>query len=266
MISALNLNTKNYCYSPKVQSAVNVSSIGSISDIRVQKISYNPSFKGSSSVRSFAIRLLERAKSKISHSAVFIVGPPGVGKDSIISVLRKTDKNFRVATNYTTRPPRSGDIPGENYYFISRKDYDSMDNQGQFVQKAQVGEYFYGLTYDEVNSKRKGQTLIVNLSGKTIPTARNIYGKSAVLIFIKPPSKEELVKRLTGRGTETSGAIKTRLDYGDELSKDIGSFDKIVVNDNLEQAAKETYDYIQSRRRLTVKMVDVFLKLLKNND
>lgn len=229
------------------------------------KIEENIAFKGlRSDIQAGLLKSLEKIKSRIPHNVIVVSGPSGVGKDAIIKAFKQLDPYSKKVVAYTTRAMRTGESEGIDYHYISKNLFDEMNSKGEFFNPLVKGDC-YGTTIKEVNSKRMGGTVFINMSADQAYKVKNIWKKDAVSIFIKPPSMEELKNRLINRGTETPEKIKKRFnDAKAEMTYCI-SFDKIIINDKLEDAVKETMKYIKKRSKFTVKLIDSLIALVKQN-
>lgn len=172
-----------------------------------------------------------------------ISGPSGSGKDSVVSCL-KSNHNFYFSISATTRKPREGEVDGEDYYFLSDEEFNKRINNNEFIEWEEFFNNKYGTLKSEVeNALNKGQNcvLIVDVKG-----AQNIkkYFDNSILVFIAPPSLEELKQRLINRGTETKASIETRMKRIEEEMKYAGNYDHIIINDKLDQAQKELLEII----------------------
>lgn len=209
-----------------------------------------------------ALSLLKGIKSKLRHKVIVISGPSGVGKDTIIAEVQKLDRNSRKAVSYTTRTMRNGEINGNNYYFITQEQFDRMNSEGKFFNQLNLNGKSYGGTVEELELKRKGGNVFLNMSAEEAHKVKNIYGNNSVLIFIKPPSIEELERRLLIRGTESIEEIKKRIEYGRQQIEHADSFDISIINDDLNTAIGRTMAHIKEKRSIGVKIVDFFLDFL----
>lgn len=266
MVSGLNFQPQNCYFAPKAQYAHSARHSGVISNAYVQNISYVTSFKGASGIRSFAIRLLEKTKSKISHNVVLISGPSGVGKDTIIKGAMEKLPNSQKALSHTTRKMREGEVSGQDYYFISQAEFDEMKKRGEFAFGTDYVGQSYGGKSAEIKAKRKGGVVFLNTSSFVAHRIKELYGKNAVLIFIKPPSELAIKERLLQRGTEKAAEVEKRLSSGREQINFIHEYDKVVINDNLENAVNAVVDYIKSRRSFMVRTVDNLIDFLKKKN
>lgn len=224
------------------------------------------SFKGlGSDFKSALIKPLEKIKSKIPHNVIVVSGPSGAGKDTIINAIKASDPYSKSAVSYTTRAIRPGEVEGKNYYFVSQEAFDKMNTNGEIFQQVKLNGNSYGGTTTEIDSKRKGGDVFLNMSAEEAYKIKDKYGKDSVLIFVAPPSFEELERRLVKRGTETLEAIQKRLAYGKQQMECASSFDKVIINDKLEVAIQDAKNYLKKCRKLSVKMVDNLMEFLKQN-
>lgn len=163
-------------------------------------------------------------------------GPSGVGKSTLIETIRKTRGDIWVSVSATTRPPRSGEVDGEHYFFVSPDEFAHMRAAGDFLESAEFAGNWYGTPREPVLEHLAAGTPVVleiDLAG-----ARQVRAAmpEAQLVFLAPPSWEQLVARLTGRGTEAPGVVAKRLQAAEVEMAAQGEFDATVVNDSLEHA------------------------------
>ena len=144
-----------------------------------------------------------------------ISAPSGAGKTTVVEALRKTG-NFFYSVSCTTRGPRTGEIDGEHYRFVSAADFHARIDAGDFLEHAKVHEDLYGTLREPVLTNLKnGVDVLVDIDTQGAATIRNsdhaIVGQALADIFIMPPDVEELRRRLVKRGTETAKQIESRL-------------------------------------------------------
>ena len=180
-----------------------------------------------------------------------ITGPSGSGKDEVISILRGSDLQFRMATTAVTREPRPGERPGVNHYFLTPAEFERWEAEDKLLESAEVYGRRYGTPRREVEGPVSGGedvVLRVDVQG-----ARSIKQKlpDAVLIFIAPPSAPEMRRRLESRATEAGAEIDHRLDSLNSEMAFGEQCDYVVVNetDGQQQAARELGEIIRAVRR-----------------
>jgi guanylate kinase len=171
---------------------------------------------------------------------VFIVsGPSGSGKSTLVEkMLAVPGTMFSISC--TTRPPRTTESPGKWYDFISEPEFDRMASQGEFLEHARVfGKHQYGTPRRWLEeAQRKSLDLVLEID---VQGAEQVKQKlpAAVAIFILPPAREELERRLRARGLDSEEAIKRRLDRARQEMQRYTEYDFLVVNDDVERAGRE---------------------------
>lgn len=162
--------------------------------------------------------------------------------------MRLHDKRpgLGLAVSATTRMPRAGEIEGESYYFISEEEFSAKVEAGEFLEWACVHGHRYGTLRSEVERNlSQGRSLVLEIDVQGGLNVRNAF-EDVVLIFIAPPSPEELVRRLRARGTEDEGTIAIRLETAAREMELMDSYDATIVNDDLERALSELDALIES--------------------
>ena len=176
--------------------------------------------------------------SRKSGKLLVVSGPSGVGKSTITNRLR-TDQRFWISVSVTTRSIRTGEVDGIDYIFVAENEFNQMIKDNQFLEWADFAGSKYGTpkkAVDEALQNGKNVILEIELNG-----ARQVRknSKNAILIFIEPPSWEELTNRLINRGTESEQSTQARLDRAKEELLAAEEFDYIVVNHQVEQSVAE---------------------------
>lgn len=174
---------------------------------------------------------------------IVISGPSGVGKGTIFNKLFK-ELNAWYSVSTTTRSPREGEVDGVNYFFISKEEFLKKIEAGEFLEYNYYNENYYG-TSKKIVLEKMDQGVNV-FSEIDVNGARNIKKifPDALLIYIAPPSMEELRKRLVGRGTDPIERINQRLAIAEEEMKQVDFYDYVVVNDDLEKATNQVKEII----------------------
>ncbi len=177
---------------------------------------------------------------------IIITGPSGVGKGTIVKEILDKEKNIWLSISATTREPRRGEKEGENYYFLSDEKFKNMINKKLFLEWAQFAGNYYGTPLSSVNEKiEKGFIVLLEIE---VEGAKQIKDKfpEALSIFLLPPNKEELEKRIRNRGTEKEEAIKKRLSRAKYEISFSGKFDFALTNYNVNETVEKIIKIIKS--------------------
>lgn len=167
---------------------------------------------------------------------IVLSGPSGVGKDTLLRGLERICPGLTRCTTYTTRQPRPGEVPGSDYHFVSTEEFRRMIDEGEFLEYAQVHLDLYGSPLSPViQAREQGLDVILKIDVQGGLTVKRKV-PDAVMIFIAPPSMEELERRLRSRYTDSETAIAKRLDDARREMECISMYDYLVVNDDVEIA------------------------------
>ena len=175
-------------------------------------------------------------------------GPSGAGKGTVLGRLREQDDRLFYSISATTRAPRPGESDGVQYYFLTRADFEEKIAQNAFLEHARYVDNYYGTLEAPVDEKlAAGYDVILEIE---VQGAMQVHKKrpDAVMVFIAPPSFEELAARLRGRGTESEEKIQKRLETAREELTHQGEFDYVIVNDEVERAVDEIRGILAARR------------------
>lgn len=188
---------------------------------------------------------METKKGKI----IILSAPSGTGKSSLINqIIDKPELNLGFSISATSRTPRGEEQDGREYYFISPEEFRRLVEAEEFVEWEEV---YPGTCYGTLESEVEritstGRNLIMDIDVKGGLNVKKRYGNRALSLFILPPSKEELERRLRGRATDSEQTILKRLEKADYELGFIDKYDRSVINDNLERAAEEIADIIRN--------------------
>ena len=166
-------------------------------------------------------------------------GPSGVGKDAVIEEIRARAPWIWLSISMTTRKPRPNEIDGTHYHFVDRRTFEQQIRAGQLLEWAEFAGNLYGTPRGAVDAHvAVGDPVLLKID---LQGARQVRAAmpEARLVFLAPPSVEELKRRLQGRGTETPETIQRRMEHADEELAAEPEFDLTVVNDSIERAAAE---------------------------
>lgn len=193
---------------------------------------------------------------------VVISGPSGVGKGTVIKVLRSR-REFGFSVSHTTRYMRPGEVNGVDYHFVTPKQFEELVEGGKMLEHAIYNGNYYGTSFAAVmDTVENGTDIILDIE---VVGGANVKKRmpEAVEIFVLPPSMEELEKRLRGRGTEEEETIKMRLARAREEISYAPHYDYIVVNRTPEQAADEILGILDAAKCTSDRCSDMAAALLE---
>jgi guanylate kinase len=174
---------------------------------------------------------------------VVLAGPTAVGKGAVSTYIREHYPEVLLSVSATTRAPRPGEVEGVNYYFVSDREFDRLEASGAMLETAMVHNAFrYGTPRGPIEAAlAQGRSVLLEID---LQGARSVRAAmpEAILVFLLPPSWEELVRRLVGRGTEDSAEQARRLETAKAELAAQDEFDYRVVNDDVGRAAREVVD------------------------
>ena len=177
---------------------------------------------------------------------VVISGFAGTGKGSIVKGLMEQYDQYALSVSMTTRNPRPGEQDGISYFFVSKERFEEeIENQG-LIEYACYCDNYYGTPKKYVEQQlAEGKDVILEIEIQGALQVRKIF-PTALLLFVMPPSAEELKRRLVGRGTETPEVVEKRMQRAAKEAEGIEEYDYIVVNDVLEDCVKSTHGIIEA--------------------
>jgi guanylate kinase len=195
----------------------------------------------------------------MNKGRLFVIsGPSGTGKGTICKELIKDDK-IRLSVSMTTRNPREGEVHGVSYYFATKEEFLQKIDAGGFLEYAEVFGNYYGTPKMEVlELLDEGIDVLLEIDVQGALQIKDVYPE-AVLVFILPPSMEELRARLTGRGTEPQDVVERRLGEAAKEISYVKHYDYAVINDDLEEAIENVKTVIKaSHFGVTQSIVDQY--------
>ncbi len=181
-------------------------------------------------------------------------GPSGVGKGTVLKEFLADRENVSLSISATTRQPRPGEENGVHYYFLTKEEFLKKVEEGNMLEYAQYNSNYYGTPKDKVDEAlAQGKDIILEIE---VQGALLVKEKcpNALLVFVAPPSWQELRDRLTGRGTEDAATIENRLNIAKQELKQAVHYDYILVNDTIEAAAERLEHIIEAGRCRIVEM------------
>ena len=195
---------------------------------------------------------------------IILSGPSGVGKGT---VRRYIMDNFNLRLTYsismTTRKPRDKEVDGVDYYFVSKEEFEQRIKDGKFLEYASFIGNYYGTPLDKIEEKiSQGKEVVLEIEVNGALQVKEKV-KDAIMIFLVPPSKEDLFKRLRSRGTESEEIIEQRVKKASDEFKMAYYYDYIVVNDDVDNAADRIMAIIRAEHAKTMRSIYKYKKLME---
>ena len=176
-----------------------------------------------------------------------VSGFSGAGKGTIMKALLGKYDNYALSISATTRKPREGEVHGREYFFLSVDEFEKMIEEDQFIEHARYVSNYYGTPRSYVEEKMaEGKDVILEIEIQGALKVKEKFPET-LLVFVVPPSAEELKNRLVGRGTETMEVIESRMDRALEEAEEMEAYDYILVNETVDKAVEDLHNLIQSQ-------------------
>ena len=193
---------------------------------------------------------------------VVVSGFSGAGKGTLMKALMEKYDNYALSISATTRSPREGEEHGREYFFISEEEFEKKIEYDELIEYARYVNHYYGTPRDYVEQKmNEGKDVILEIEIQGALKVKEKYPET-LLLFVMPPSAEELRRRLTGRGTETADVIEARLKRAADEAKDMDRYDYILVNDKIDECVVQMRNLIQCQHHKVSQNMD-FINQMK---
>jgi guanylate kinase len=181
-------------------------------------------------------------KPGIGNKLLIVSAPSGAGKSTLVNHLLSLGLPLSFSVSATSRKPRGNEKDGREYYFITADEFRKRIAAGEFVEWEEVyTDHYYGTLKSEIRRIHDaGRAVLFDVDVRGGITLKKIFGADALCLFIMPPSVDELSRRLHGRGTDAPEKIRMRVEKAESELKLASSFDRIIINDDLEEACRET--------------------------
>ena len=183
----------------------------------------------------------------MSKKSVLFCGPSGSGKTTIVHSLLKNNPKLSFSTSATTRPKRNNETNGVDYHFLSVEEFKKRIENDEFIEWEEVyKDRFYGTLKSEIERIwANGKVVLFDVDVEGGLNIKKKLENNILAVFVRPPSLEELHKRLSSRNTETPESLKARIEKSDKEMGYANRFDKIIVNDNLESAQQQAQQVLE---------------------
>ena len=207
-------------------------------------------------------------KMKKTGRYIILSSPSGAGKTTLAKKLIKKNKNIELSVSYTTRKKRPNETDKKDYHFISEKEFINLKKKKFFIEWARVFNHYYGTSLQKVKQLNKiGKDILFDIDWQGSRKIKRKLGNKVISIFILPPSKKELIKRLKNRAQDSTNTVNKRLSsFNSELSH-WKEYEYVLINDNLQLATKQISLIIKEKKIKVLSKNDLikFITSLKKN-
>ena len=180
---------------------------------------------------------------------VILSSPSGAGKTTLTKKLQQKYNNFKISVSHTTRPPRSNEVNGVDYNFITKKKFEDLINDKEFYEYAKIFDNYYGTLKKNVDKILKKNDIIFDIDWQGGQQIRNsVLGKHALSLFILPPSIAELERRLNSRAKDNQDVIKNRMALARDEISHWPEYDYVLINNDLDKTENDLKTIIKAER------------------
>lgn len=198
-------------------------------------------------------------KTKKRGTLIVISGPSGAGKGTIIKEIVNDLSNIELSTSYTSRSPRGQEENGKEYFFVSKKEFEKMIQNNEFLEYAEYSSNYYGTSKSIVNSLLdQGKDVILEIEVQGALQIKNMI-EDSIFIFIVPPTMQELRKRLVNRKTDSKEQIFNRFKTAYKEINEYAKYNYVVANDNLLDAVAKVKAIILAEKCRVDRIIDIDL-------
>ncbi len=197
---------------------------------------------------------------------LILSGFAGSGKGTIVRELIKRYDNYALSVSATTRAPRPGEEDGREYFFKTREEFENMISRDEFLEHAEYVGNYYGTPRKYVEDMlEEGRDVILEIEMQGALSVKEKCPEAA-LMFVMPPSVQEVYNRLKKRGTESEEVIMKRMRRGAEEAEGIGKYDFLIINDDLEECINEVHNTVRCAKNSTLRNRDVINRVSEEFD
>lgn len=193
----------------------------------------------------------------MKRGTLFVVSAPsGAGKTSLVGKLRAQVEGFTVSVSHTTRARRPGEEHGRDYHFIERTEFERLASQGAFLEYARVFDHYYGTARETVDTAlAEGKDVMLEIDWQGARQIKAVM-PACLSIFVLPPSRETLLRRLHGRGQDDAKTIARRMQDAISEMSHYAEYDYLIVNDDFETALEEMRSIVLASRLKTARQAE----------
>ena len=185
------------------------------------------------------------------HSNIMVVlsSPSGAGKTTLTKKIQQKYNSFRISVSHTTRKPRSNEVDGVDYNFVSEKKFQELISAGEFYEYAKIFGNYYGTSKKTVNELIKKNDIIFDIDWQGTKQLSKFKELNLVKIYLLPPNKDELKERLIKRNQDSTKEVQKRFKAFDEDIKHWADYDYVIINKDLENCYKQIEKIISSNKK-----------------
>lgn len=196
---------------------------------------------------------------------IVVSGFSGSGKGTLMKeLLSRYEEAYALSISATTRKPREGEVDGREYFFKTREEFEKMIAKDELIEYARYVENYYGTPREYVEQQLEaGKDVILEIEIQGALKVKEAF-PDTLLLFVTPPSAEELKRRLVGRGTETMEVIESRMKRAVEEAEGMDRYDYLIINDDLETCARQMHTIIQGEHHRSFRNT-VFMEEIKED-
>ncbi len=170
---------------------------------------------------------------------VILSSPSGAGKTTITKKIQQKYQSFKISVSHTTRKPRPNEVDGVDYYFVSQEKFKKLIKEDKFYEYAKIFDNYYGTSKKSVDSTIKNNDIIFDIDWQGTKQLSKFKNLKLIKIYIVPPNKEELKKRLIKRNQDSPTEVERRFKAYDQDIKHWKDYDYVIINENLENCYKQ---------------------------
>ena len=185
---------------------------------------------------------------------VILSSPSGAGKTTITKKIQQKYQSFKISVSHTTRKPRPNEVDGVDYYFINHEEFKKLIKEGKFYEYAKIFDNYYGTLKETVDKIIKKNDIIFDIDWQGTQQLSKFKNLNLIKIYIIPPNKNELKKRLINRNQDSAKEVERRFKAYDNDINHWKDYDYIVINENLENCYKQIENIILTKKEKSFKI------------
>jgi guanylate kinase len=189
----------------------------------------------------------------LNNIMVILSSPSGAGKTTITKKIQQKYQSFKISVSHTTRKPRPNEVDGIDYYFISQEEFKKFIDEGQFYEYAKIFDNYYGTHRESVDKMIKKNDIIFDIDWQGTKQLSEFKNLNLIKIYLIPPNKEELKKRLIKRNQDSLLEVERRFKAFDDDIKHWDDYDYVLINENLENCYKQIENIISANKSILPK-------------